>query len=710
MTTERTLGRWILASIIALALAGFASLCQAQSVITLSNDSSLSPAFYDGGTPQNPGGTATNWWQGTNGPNGGGCIGYYMDGLIDFEIDPAFNVSFSTAQYYLVTVQMMVSPSSGTLGTGGSGGYGHSQLSFRDTSYSWNGVGYTTIFPPAANAWVTYNYAVPSVANLAHLQLQLQGVTNGYSAPVTVYIGNVTIYPVPNPLLLTAFTNDIITPNWQNYGLNASWDGTQDAPYFNPVTGAGPTSITPPGSAEFQAATPSGYPGGQLNMGFNPSDFQSTAFDLYYDGPTPLTNDYGGFQIFIANANSPYNWAWIGSANFNAGMIGTWTHYNFPCSSSGIVNAAGFAIQATPGAGPGTNAAITFHIDNIQVWTPQIHPTLSTLMPPTPGGVQLTLDGDSTNNLNDQEGFSSPSTNNAAADYFWINQTPATYSFTLTNFPNPLAAPSFDAHIYLWNGVTEAARTGGSYGYNSTYSGAPYNVPDYFGFHVQNGTNGGVVALVDWKTNLPSANAFTNISFQYPSMANANGTWSLNFTDNTHGSIVAPDNSVNSFVLPDFASDPNYTANFSPAVTGSTSAGTSVVQFGVFKNNNITNNGQTVTMTRVLVTNSVTGTNTLSDGFGGPGLTGNYNWQVCTYYIDGATRAIWQPFGTAYWISWNTTAAGWAMQSSSNLLGGWTNAGLSYTHPDGTGTNTLGAVPATNLPSPGTGFFRLIKQ
>lgn len=680
----------------AVALAGFVSLCQAQPIITLSNDSSQSPAFYDGGSPQNAGGTVSNWWQSTGGAYGtNGCIGYYLDGTNDQEIDPAFNVSFSTSQYYLVTVQMMVASGSGTV-AGGTGGYGHLQLSFRDTSYSWNGVGYMSIFPPAANAWVTYQYAVPSVPNLAHLQLQLQG-GGAYSSPVTVYIGNVTIYPLPNPLVLSYFTNSA-NVNWNNYGLAGSWDGTVDAPYTNPITHVGQI-ITPPGSVEFQQSPPLSYQGGQLNLGFNPQQFQFVDMDLYYDGPTPLTNDYGGVSISIADGNPPYHWIGIGSVNFNANMIGQWTHLSMPCAASGVLNANGFAFQATPGSGPGTNAAITFHIDNIQLWNPIFLPTITGPSPGTVGGVQLTLDSDSTNNIYDQEGFSSPSTNNTATDFFWINQTPATYSFTLTNFPNPLAAPSFDAHIYLWNGDSETARTGGNFGYNETYSGAPYNVPDYFGLRVQNGTNGGVVALVEWKTNLPTANAFTNISFQFPSMASANGTWSLTFADNTHGSIVAADGSVNSFVLPDFVNDPTYSANFSPV--------TSVVQYGVAKNGNITNNSQSTTVTSVLVTNSL-GT-LLSDGFAGPGLTGKYNWQVCTYYLDSSDRAIWQPFGTAYWLKWNTTASGWSVQSTSNLLSGWTNAGVTYTYADSTGTNTLGAVATTNLPSANAGFFRLIK-
>lgn len=700
MKKQTTIGRWIPLLTTALALAGFASFCHAQPVIVLSNDKSESTAFYDGGSPQNAGGTVSNWWQSTGGAYGtNGCIGYYMDGTNDYEIDPAFNVSFDTAQYYLVTVQMMVAAGSGTEGNEGSEGYGHLQLSFRNTSYSWNGVGYETIYPPGANQWVTYSYAVPSVPNMAHLQLQLQG-EGSYSSPVTVYIGDVTIYPIPNPLVLSYFTNDVVSANWQNYGLSASWDPTEDAPYVNALTGAGPVNITPPGSVEFQASDPGSYQGGQLNLPFNPANFEYVGIDVYDDGNPTNSTDNGGFQIQIANGNAPYNWAFIGSASFSASTLGKWTHYTFPCASSGIVNAAGLAVQSTPGSGAGA-VPITFHIDNIQVWTPIFQPTLIGPLPPTAGGVQLTLDGDSTNNVNDQEGFSSPSTNNADTDFFWINQTPATYSFTLTNFPKPASAPSFDAHIYIWNGDSETTLSGNNgYGYNETYSGVPYNVPDYLGLRVQNGTNGGVVAIVEWKTNLPNSNATNTIPFNFPSMASANGTWSLNFTDNTHGNVTAADGSVNSFTLPDFYDDPNYNANFTPL--------TSVVQFGVFKNGNVTNNNQTATITSVLVSNAVDGT-LLQDGFNGPGLTANYNWQVSEYYLDAADRAIWQPFGTGYWLRWNTTAAGWNVQSTSNLLSGWNNGGVTYTYTDDTGSNTLGAVPITNLPAGNAGFFQLVK-
>jgi hypothetical protein len=693
MTKKINIQRWLSSLITVLTLAGFTSLCQAQTVITLSNDASESSAFYDGG----PAG-ATYIWLSTNGPNGGGCIQGVIDGVTTHEFDPAFHVTFNSGQYYQVTVQLKVDSSSGTQGAGGSGGYGQKQLAFLDASNTWNGVGYATIYPPAANDWVSYTFAVPGPAfTVTHLQFQLQG-GGAYSGPVTIYIGDITIKPVPNPNVLQYFTNDVVSANWNNYGLAASWDGAVDAPYSNPVNNSAPVSITPAGSIAFQSSAPGSYQGGQLNLGFNPSQYQSLSFDVYYDGPSDnTTTNFGGMQLLIADANPPYHWLGSGGAiSFTANMIGKWVHLNMPCAASGVNSAAGLAVQTIPGSGLGTTP-ITFHIDNIQTWNPVTLPSITGLTRASLGGVQITLDADGSDNINDQEGITTPTTNNANTDFFWINQTPATYSFTLTNFPSPTSAPQLDSHIYLCNGDSITAFAN-DYSYNQTYSGAPYNMVDYLGLLVQNGTNGGVVAIVNWKTNAPNSNATNNIIFNFPSMASANGTWTLNFSDNTHGSVIAADGSVNSFTLPDFINDPNYTASFTPV--------SSMIQFGIFKNGNITNNSQTLTLTAVAVTNNAV---TNFDNFAGPGLTAKNGWQVAEYYLDAAPRAIWQPFGATYLIHWNTTAGGWNVQSTSNLLGSWSNAGVTYTYADSTGTNTLGAIQTTNLPAGNAGFFRLVK-
>jgi hypothetical protein len=556
-------------------------------------------------------------------------------------------------------------------------------------NYSWNGVGYATIYPPAANGWVTYSYAVPGVpGGVKHLQLQLQG-SGAYSGPVTNYIGNVTIQPYPNPVIIDQFTG--------GGPVGGGIDTSKDSPYVNPVLNSAPVNITPAGSWLISIGNPGGYNGwNQYGTTIDYTHFQWFSFDVYLDGSSGST--YGGIQM-LAFKNDWSGLNYVTSVNFNASMVGHWTHFNVACSGVGLTASPAFVFQGIPGSDGGTDTT-TFHIDNIQMWNPVIQPKILSLTPGTPGGVQVTLDANGNSNVYDQEGFTSPSTNNASTDFFWINQTPATYSFTLTNFPSPASAPSFDAHIYLANGDSLAALWNGAFGYNQTYSGVPYNAPDYLGFHVQNSTNGGVVAVVDWKTNAPNGNAGNVITFNFPTMASANGTWAMHFTDNTHGNVVAADGSVNSFTLPDFSSDPNYTANFTPA--------SSMVQFGVFKNGNTNNNSRNATISGVLVTNNVSGV-IYNDTFSGPGLTANNNWQIAEYYQFAAVRAIWQPYGTAYWLKWNTTAAGWSVMSSSNSASGWNNAGVTYTYADSTGTNLLGAVPTASLPVGKVGLFRLQK-
>jgi hypothetical protein len=726
MKPETKIQRWIPSLMTAVALAGSASLCQAQAPIIYDFASDLQGWYGTETLPM----AATYSWNPTGGSGGGGCMQVVMDGVTTTEIDPRVTLpsTLDQAQYLSVSIHMKVDPGSGVTGTAGSGGNGNLQAVFLDASYGWHSIWYGPLYPPASHDWVTYTFVIPQPYRPAeqYLGFQLQG-SAGYTAPVTVYVDNVTITPVPNPWLKDAFTDSSI--------IGSGLDTAVDAPFVDPVTPGAPTTVTPAGSWKIQISNPNGYSG--WNQYQPPSTFDTTryekiGFDVYYDGPDGGGTQYGGFQFFLFN--NGWSAQWAGAVSFNASMIGKWTHFDLPCAASGITACPALVFQGAPGAG-GANP-ITFHVDNIVLWNAVTRPKITALTPNTePGGLKIAVDANGTSNPNDQEGISSPSAANAQTNFFWIGQTPATYSFTLTNFPVPAAPFSstptvpesvgsgFDAHIYLCNGDSIEAFSG-AFAYNQTYSGAPYNLLDYLGLHVQNAfitnavtyttnemtmevtTNNsyslgsGVVAILDWKTNAPNANATNRIVFDFPAMASANGTWSLNFSDNTHGSIVAADGSVNAFTLPDFLSDPNYAANFTPV--------TSMVQFGVFKNGNNANNSLSAIFTHVLVTNNVAGT-IYDDNFNGPGLTAKYAWQVAQYYLNPANRTLWIPQGTAYWLKWDTTQSGFVVQSTGDLLGTWGNAGVNYTYSDGTGTNTIGAVPAASLPSGNAGFFQLKK-
>ena len=137
--------RWIPSLIAAVALAGSAGLCQAQSVITYDFASDLQG--WSGNEPA--GFPATYSWNATNGSTGGGCMqvvfGYPVGtAAATNEMDPWVTLpsTLNELQYLSVSIHMKVDPSSGVTGNMGSGGYGNlprtpvSTLSSRRSSCS----------------------------------------------------------------------------------------------------------------------------------------------------------------------------------------------------------------------------------------------------------------------------------------------------------------------------------------------------------------------------------------------------------------------------------------------------------------------------------------------------------------------------------------------------------------------------------------------
>jgi hypothetical protein len=733
--TKTKLQRWLTAMIVAASLFVAAGLCHAQAPIVYNFASDLQ------GWSDNAGSTNANivTWNPTGGSTGGGCMQIVNTNGI--EMDPWVTLpgTLNQLEYQSVSLHMKVDSSSPKTGSFGSGGYGNLQAVFRDGSYSWDGIWNGAIYPPAANGWVTYNFTIAQPYKTAeqYLQFQLQanaGWKYPSPGPVTVYIDNVTITPLLNPWLIDAFTSDTSTSyseeTWTGAPTSISLNNSQDAGGGHNPAGAlevdynwpvGPATFGQNWVIKSQGLDPSRYCYFELDVKVDPSSTRSAdgtygALSIEIrDGPT-----YGDTLCFPT------------STALDSSFSNQWKHLKLALP---ILGGAGYPVTNSPAFDIIVRGSFTgpekIYYDNITLSEPTNAPRIEALLPGSPGGVSINVDADGTANQYDQEGFSSPTADNNAMNFFWINQTPATYSITITNFP-PQPAPygsttnppisvgaGFDAHIYLVNGDSITANGNvGSWDYNQGYSGIPYNALDYVGLRVQNvgitnvvtyTTNAsiittnhhyslasGVVAVLEWKTNAPSSNATNFIRFAFPAMASANGTWSLSFSDNTHGSIVAADNSVHNFTLPDLS------GNFLP--------GTSLVQFGVAKNdalNNGANNNLSVLLSHVSVGTSA-GT-IYDDSFNGPGLTGKYLWRVASYYLDTANRVSWQPNNTAYWLVWGNPYQGYSPQSAANAAGPWGDAGVTYSYTDLSGTNHLGAIPAPSLPAGNTGFFRLTK-
>ena len=708
MTNQTKLQRWFPALITAAALAGTAGLCQAQTILYDFNAGTPSE-FYDG---LNPAGTEVYTWDATGGPDSSGCLEGTIDGVTTTEIDPAFTLDtpINASQYLQCEFDLKVDPASGTVGGGGSGGNGYFQVAFLDATYDWNAVGYGTLYPPGDTSWKHYTFVIPaSLLNLtiAHLQIQITGGAGPYSAPLTIYLDNFQVTALANPFVEDPFISDTSG----NY-VEENWTGVTEVSSLNPSLDAG-GGFSPVGCLEINDELPVAAQWTawaqswvEWSIRTDPNRFAYFGFDLYVDPSSTAYSDgnYGALTVSFRDASyANYNCS-PGQISIDPSYVGAWKHVQFTLPTTGdggnpITNSPGYDLEFVGNyQGP-----VIYYIDNITFSSPVTYPKMEGITQGTPGGVKMTLDTDGSANPNDQEGLSTPQADSNSKDFFWLGQTPqtATYSFYLTNCPAPADAPGFDAHIFVCNGDTLTA-VEGDYGYNQTYSGVNWNAGDMVSLDVQNGTAGGVVAQFGWKTNLfngaePAGNITTVV---YGSMANMDGTWQLNFTDATDGNITAPDGTVTPFTMPPFASDPNYTAinNFAPS--------TSMIAFGVFKNGNIVNNGQSAIFQNF--TTILGGTTVYNDNFNGPGVYANNAWQVGEYYLDGANRTSWSPYGTAFWVEYGLPNTGYSVQSVGDLSGTWGDAGVTYTYADSSGTNYFAAVPTASLPAGNAAFFRLM--
>lgn len=694
MKTNRNVQQWLSSLITGLAVAGSTSFCLAQSPITLNfntDASSVSDFGIDFGT-------GTVEWSSTNGVGGSGCLKVTLSAAdaANKEMTAKWTFpgeSLKTTDYLQVEYDLRFDADSGADADGKFGNY---QEVFRDAGGSWEGHWIGAIYPGSYTDWTHMAVAVPNNGKLyPSMDWVLQG-TAPFTTNVVFYVDNIVVSPVPNPYVWDAFTNDISgwsQESWTSIPGTASWNTSEDA--------AG--GYTPLGSLQLSNSFTSGWQQSWQahSVPWAPNRWTSFEYDIKVDAANSTANPDGSYgQMAVSVRNPDWSDHVLPPGAFTLDSTYTsWKHVKLSLpndatnSSSPLLDLEFLGTHAGP---------LQVFVDNIKLTTPITPPQIFGLLPGSPGGLKVFVDANGTAHQWDQEAFAAPSADCNSRNFFPLYQTPATYSFTISHFPDAKVAPGFQAHLYIFNGDSLTGN-GGDFGWNQTYSGAPWNAYDYMGMTVENGATEGVIATFEWKTNSPSGNATNRMQFTLTNTT-ANGTWALNFSDNTHGAIVGPDGAVaGAIVLPDFSSDPNYTANFSPS--------TSCLQFGVAKNdgnNTGVNNNQSAYFNRVVVTNMSSGV-IYDDTFNGPGLTANYPWRSATDWQYGANRVLWQPSGTAYWLNFGEPSAGYTVLSAGSLAGPWGDAGVTYTYSDATGTNHFSAIPTANLPAGNAAFFRLKK-
>jgi hypothetical protein len=260
--------------------------------------------------------------------------------------------------------------------------------------------------------------------------------------------------------------------------------------------------------------------------------------------------------------------------------------------------------------------------------------------------------------------------------------SPVTYSFNLSQN----SGPDLNFHIYLYESIGDTA------------SAPDYNQTNVLIFQVTPQTNGTTIASISWKTNLPSSGTISNAFFgSATSVTNPTivGTWQLQFTSNTGGTVIAPGPVSYPFTI-----NPAIAANLANPIT---------VNFGI---NPQINDPKILGEYMVVSQISVTGTDPLSvnnphtDNF-----LADSSLDTNTWTVNALTPAsiLFVPANTPYSVNWTVPDAGFGLQQNTNLTSSSSWADVSL--PSVTlfpGKRTL--IAQTNLPAGQAAFYHLLQR
>jgi hypothetical protein len=431
--------------------------------------------------------------------------------------------------------------------------------------------------------------------------------------------------------IITFDTTNTVTgpgsPPWQNWFGGAftsvAWS-TNDQP-VNTLT----TNTSPGTSGSVQINSLWNGSGDQIMVmnnygGYNPplNGAYITNFecDVMF-APGSCTNPAGNFGGLHFGARSPtYGQTMFGTTRIAATNAGTWVHINFPVSSTTQPDWASIPnvlVQLESFGNPMTGTS-TFYVDNIKfggvITLPPPPPPTMSVDKATPG---LRIFAKNSAQVYNAEGFLTPDSNQS-----WVGHAdPAfqvSYSFTFKDFNTVNGFQFFMALVpnnYNSGGVNNPFTL-----FNSTNSFQLTITKQAAGFG----------ASLDFKTNAPQGGLSHNVM---STNATQNGTWTLSFSDDTHGAVITPDGHSAPFTL-----DPNMAAQWANPVS---------VFFGIQPWSS-QGYGQYVDISRITTAN-VSGLNINDDFTTDTSLIAAY-WDTSLSLDAGSVVLV--PPGTPFWVHW----------------------------------------------------------
>jgi hypothetical protein len=349
-----------------------------------------------------------------------------------------------------------------------------------------------------------------------------------------------------------------------------------------------------------------------------------------------------------------------------------------PGTFSTLIAGCGLKVWSSyPG---GLNGTLTFWVDNIK-----LHARVGPIVLPTLDGPQrvaapgLWLGCPGPNGGGSRQGVYTIY-NQVPWYQVATPQNPVSYSLTITNYPQPAG---FQTHMFISSDPASGT------------SALDWNGTNVIFVRIMNNANGSGYANVWFKTNAPYA--YSNMIYAdniHHLVTNLNSTtvagkWTLQFTGDTAGTLIAPDNSSTNFVIPAEA------AALFP---------TAYAVFGIQGNDN-NYAGQGVTVSKIEFKNSTYGD--VSDTFETLPLN-SLLWGIAAGNANGV-----QVVPSGVWVSWTLPALGYDLLAAATIntpLDGWT-AGLITNAPAVPPFNFAErgriVVPWASLPGTSQNYFRL---
>lgn len=381
-------------------------------------------------------------------------------------------------------------------------------------------------------------------------------------------------------------------------------------------------------------------------------------FDIKVEGDG--INNLGGFigPIVYVFGHGSAGGYWSGEyygngaqTNINAGWFPAagsgWSHVDMPLGTFGTANAAALNPQSVAfsfgiGAYMAGLTSINqqeIHIANVQI---AMNTTPPVIPPPTMDFVKakpgLRIFAQDFTAPWNQEGFGTVNLNQS-----WIGvATPA----------NPVSYAikigSFDTvnNYALYAQFVQNGNPGDPYGV--------YNGTNAFVWTIQK-TGAGFVTRVDWKTNAPAAGQ-NNVALApvTTTSLDGRGTWTLTFTNDTDGTITAPDGTTASFNLPN---DPAWAAAFANPL---------IIDFGTAPNNTA-GYGEYIDINSLAISNVVDGTQ--FDDFTQDDALNTSLWNRGFSFNNNPPSVILVSTNTPWWVNWSIPDDNFGLGTKASLGG-----------------------------------------